>query len=225
MYESQCWRVSRRCRWPSAAWCGRVRDACWSWPGWSLGRRAAASSLRGVPEATCSPLAVPGLSVVPLSGVRVAVRAQGLSASSVSSHMSPSSGIFLVSGAAADGSMTDLHVNARRDLKSLAARPSACWSRACSSRARWRSSRCSRRQVDATDGAGAGASAAHHRAADRVRAAEYEALPRVPVAVPTDGAKVLIVRFNDYQCPPCRMTWEQVQPVIAEMPGHVSRRR
>ncbi len=42
----------------------------------------------------------------------------------------------------------------------------------------------------------------------------YQALPRVPLAVPNDGAKVLIVKFNDYQCPPCRMTWEQYKPII-----------
>ncbi len=41
----------------------------------------------------------------------------------------------------------------------------------------------------------------------------------MPVAVPTDGAKVLIVKFNDYQCPPCRMTWEQYKPVIAKYQG------
>jgi protein-disulfide isomerase len=53
----------------------------------------------------------------------------------------------------------------------------------------------------------------------------YASLPRVPLAVPTDGAKVLIVKFNDYQCPPCRMTWEQYKPVIAkymaQYPGKV----
>jgi len=53
----------------------------------------------------------------------------------------------------------------------------------------------------------------------------YAGLPRVPIAVPTEGAKVLIVKFNDYQCPPCRMTWEQYKPVIAkyvaQYPGKV----
>ena len=47
----------------------------------------------------------------------------------------------------------------------------------------------------------------------------YTALPRVPVAVPNDGAKVLIVKFNDYQCPPCRQTYELYKPIIAKYQG------
>jgi protein-disulfide isomerase len=47
----------------------------------------------------------------------------------------------------------------------------------------------------------------------------YTSLPRVPVAVPNDGAKVLIVKFNDYQCPPCRMTYESYKPIIAKYQG------
>ena len=31
----------------------------------------------------------------------------------------------------------------------------------------------------------------------------YSAQPRMPLVVPADGAKVLIVKFNDYQCPAC----------------------
>jgi protein-disulfide isomerase len=53
----------------------------------------------------------------------------------------------------------------------------------------------------------------------------YASLPKVPLAIPADGAKVLIVKFNDYQCPPCRMTYEQYKPVIAKYmaqnPGQV----
>jgi uncharacterized membrane protein/protein-disulfide isomerase len=42
-----------------------------------------------------------------------------------------------------------------------------------------------------------------------------EAQPRVPIAEPTDGAKVLILKFNDYQCPPCRQTYNEYKPIIA----------
>jgi protein-disulfide isomerase len=49
--------------------------------------------------------------------------------------------------------------------------------------------------------------------------------PRVPVIVPTDGAAVVIVKFNDYQCPPCRQTYMEYKPVFAkwarEAPGKV----
>jgi uncharacterized membrane protein/protein-disulfide isomerase len=35
----------------------------------------------------------------------------------------------------------------------------------------------------------------------------YTAQPRVNLVVPTEGAKVLVVKFNDYQCPPCRQSY------------------
>jgi uncharacterized membrane protein/protein-disulfide isomerase len=51
------------------------------------------------------------------------------------------------------------------------------------------------------------------------------AQPRVPLTEPTDGAKVLIVKFNDYQCPPCRQTYNEYKPIIeryqAQHPGQV----
>ncbi|MCC7416832.1 MAG: thioredoxin domain-containing protein [Acidobacteria bacterium] len=59
--------------------------------------------------------------------------------------------------------------------------------------------------------------------------AEFErwfvAQPRVPVAVDAEGAKVLIVKFNDFQCPPCRQSHMAYLPIIkklqAEHPGQV----
>lgn len=59
--------------------------------------------------------------------------------------------------------------------------------------------------------------------------AEFEkwfvAQPHTPIAVPTDGAKVVIVKFNDYQCPPCRQTFMQYKSVLAKFktthPGEV----
>ncbi len=51
------------------------------------------------------------------------------------------------------------------------------------------------------------------------------AQPRVPVMVPSDGAAVVIVKFNDYQCPACGQTYRDYKPVIAkwtkEQPGKV----
>jgi uncharacterized membrane protein/protein-disulfide isomerase len=49
--------------------------------------------------------------------------------------------------------------------------------------------------------------------------------PRVPLAVATEGAKVVIVKFNDYQCPPCKQTFMQYKPILqkfeASNPGQV----
>jgi uncharacterized membrane protein/thiol-disulfide isomerase/thioredoxin len=41
--------------------------------------------------------------------------------------------------------------------------------------------------------------------------------PRVPILVPTEGAAVVIVKFNDYQCPPCRQTYMEYKPVLAKL--------
>ncbi len=39
------------------------------------------------------------------------------------------------------------------------------------------------------------------------------------------GTRVTVVKFNDYQCPPCRMAYEQFEPVIARLqavhPGEI----
>ena len=44
----------------------------------------------------------------------------------------------------------------------------------------------------------------------------YSSQPRVSLDVPHDGAKVVVVKFNDYQCPPCRQTYEAYKPVLAK---------
>jgi len=38
--------------------------------------------------------------------------------------------------------------------------------------------------------------------------------PRIDLGIPADGAKVIIVKFNDFQCPSCRITHEMYQPVL-----------
>ena len=40
--------------------------------------------------------------------------------------------------------------------------------------------------------------------------------PRVALLVPS-GAAVTVVKFNDYQCPPCRQTFSQYKPVFARL--------
>jgi len=46
--------------------------------------------------------------------------------------------------------------------------------------------------------------------------ASFDAAPRAIVPADADGARVVIVKFNDYQCPPCRQTYELYQPVKAK---------
>jgi protein-disulfide isomerase/uncharacterized membrane protein len=49
--------------------------------------------------------------------------------------------------------------------------------------------------------------------------------PRVTVMAPSDGAAVVIVKFNDYQCPGCGQTFRDYKPVLAkwakQAPGKV----
>jgi uncharacterized membrane protein len=53
----------------------------------------------------------------------------------------------------------------------------------------------------------------------------YLSQPRIPLIVPADGAKVLIVKFNDFQCPACGQSYLLYKPVLAkyeaEHPGAV----
>ena len=42
----------------------------------------------------------------------------------------------------------------------------------------------------------------------------YEVQPRVSVPIELDGARVLVVKFNDYQCPPCRQSYLEYKPII-----------
>jgi uncharacterized membrane protein/protein-disulfide isomerase len=50
---------------------------------------------------------------------------------------------------------------------------------------------------------------------ERAKLAQWwEVQPKVDVPIPADGAKVLIVKFNDYQCPACKVTYEQYKQIL-----------
>jgi NhaA family Na+:H+ antiporter len=53
----------------------------------------------------------------------------------------------------------------------------------------------------------------------------FTSQPRVPLIVPSGGAKVLVVKFNDFQCPACGQSYLQYKPIFAkydaEAPGAV----
>jgi protein-disulfide isomerase len=57
---------------------------------------------------------------------------------------------------------------------------------------------------------------------------EYlEQQPRVPVAAGGgSGAAVVIVKFNDYMCPPCGLTYREYKPILAKLqkehPGKIA---
>jgi len=43
-----------------------------------------------------------------------------------------------------------------------------------------------------------------------------DAQPRVPGALPPAGVKVLVMKFNDYQCPACKMTYMAYKDIFAK---------
>ena len=52
---------------------------------------------------------------------------------------------------------------------------------------------------------------------DRARIAQWwEVQPKIEVPIANDGAKVLIVKFNDYQCPACKLTHDSYKPMLAK---------
>jgi uncharacterized membrane protein/protein-disulfide isomerase len=130
-------------------------------------------------------------------------------------------GIFVIAGAASDGIMSGLHKRAPGDLRALAASPIGLSLTLVFGVGAAARIALFPRQVDAV--AAAAATPAAPVSVRTLDAAEqsnfdqwYASLPMTPVAVPADGAKVVVVKFNDYQCPPCRMTWETYKPIFAK---------
>ena len=138
-------------------------------------------------------------------------------------------GLFLVSGAATSFPMTTLPRRASRDVRVFVAQPAgASSSPSCSSpapRRRWRCFRAKSRLRRARRPA----RRPRRRRRRRIRRSEFErwyaSQPRVPLVVPAEGAKVLVVKFNDFQCPACGQSYLQYKPIFAkyeaEHPGAV----
>ena len=141
-------------------------------------------------------------------------------------------GLFLLSGSATRYPMTSLPVRALADLRLLFRTPSAlaaavAFVAAAGAAVAWFPG-----QSVATVSAEAGAEGGQAPApvtltADQItQFEEYLAQqPRVPLLVPAEGAAVVVVKFNDYQCPPCRQTFMEYKPVFAkwakQQPGKI----
>lgn len=139
-------------------------------------------------------------------------------------------GLFLLSGSATKYPMTSLPMRMIDDLKTLFGSPRALSAAVVfvaaaatavvlfpEQRVAAASASSDSEQVAPT----AGVSAAQLKQFEEYLAQQ----PRVPVMVPTDGAAVVIVKFNDYQCPGCGQTYREYKPILAkwaqQAPGKV----
>ena len=141
-------------------------------------------------------------------------------------------GLFIVSGAATKVPMTTLPRRAMNDLRVFAGSPLAIaiavlfLAGAATTLAFF-----PRETIAASaDGSSPAATApAVGPAPTESQRSEFErwfvAQPRITLSVPSEGAKVLILKFNDFQCPPCRQSHINYMPIIkkfqAEHPGAV----
>jgi uncharacterized membrane protein/predicted DsbA family dithiol-disulfide isomerase len=120
-------------------------------------------------------------------------------------------GLFLVSGAATSVPMTTLPRRAARDLRLLVASPIAI-----------------ALAVLLVGGAVStlaffpreGSTSAEARSLSPDQRSEIErymeTAPRVPIIIPAEGARVLIVKFNDYQCPACGQSYLAYKSILAK---------
>jgi uncharacterized membrane protein/protein-disulfide isomerase len=132
-------------------------------------------------------------------------------------------GLFLVSGAVTSIPMTTLPRRAASDLRVLAASPLAIallvlfFAGAATTVAFF-----PRESVTAS-GETVAPPPSQDQRSEFLR--WYSSQPRVPLIVAAEGAKVLVVKFNDFQCPACGQSYLQYKPIFAkyeaEHPGAV----
>jgi len=127
-------------------------------------------------------------------------------------------GLFLVSGAATTFPMTTLPRRASRDARAFISSPLALtlavlfFAGAATTLAFF-----PRESAGTTAAAGGQAAAAAPQPTETQKSEFerwYSSQPRVPLIVPAEGAKVLVVKFNDYQCPACGQSYTQYKPIF-----------
>jgi uncharacterized membrane protein/protein-disulfide isomerase len=126
-------------------------------------------------------------------------------------------GLFLVSGAATTFPMSTLPRRATRDLRVFVGSPLAI-AIALLFVAGAGSTFAFFPREGVTTGATVAATAAPVPTQDQRSEFErwYVSQPRIPLIVPTGGAKVLVVKFNDFQCPACGQSYLAYKPIFAK---------
>lgn len=137
-------------------------------------------------------------------------------------------GLFLISGAATSIPMLSLPRRAAQDLKTLVTSPLAIalavlWLGGAATTLAF----FPREAAPVSSALGGSETAAPEVTQDQRSELErfMASAPRVPLVVPNEGAKVLIVKFADFQCPACGQAFLAYKPIIAKYaashPGQV----
>jgi uncharacterized membrane protein/protein-disulfide isomerase len=122
-------------------------------------------------------------------------------------------GIFVISGGATTFPMKTLPTRARGDVRTLVSSPLALLIAVVFVGGAAIAVAAFPREV--APGAQAMAPLPQVTADERAKLAQWwEVQPKVEVPIPADGAKVLVVKFNDYQCPACRLTFDAYKQVL-----------
>ncbi len=126
--------------------------------------------------------------------------------------------IFIVAGGATTFPMTSLPSRAQRDLRTLATSPLALVLTLL-----FVVLSVSAFTMFPRDAAASGQSAAAAAplpavaAEDRANLAKWwDVQPKSELPIAADGAKVLVVKFNDYQCPACKATYDAYKSILAK---------
>ncbi len=143
-------------------------------------------------------------------------------------------GLFFTAGAAASVPMIDVPDRLSRDLRRLAASPLALGICAvvigatAVSAAFFPVDPAPTASPEARAAAAARQAAADPPLTDDQKAqlrTQWDQQPRMIVPADAEGARVVVVKFNDYQCPPCRQTFELYGPIkdkwAQQAPGQV----
>jgi uncharacterized membrane protein/protein-disulfide isomerase len=139
-------------------------------------------------------------------------------------------GLFITAGTATRNPMMNLPSRAMRDLQLLFRTPSALGAMVLFLAAAVTGAVMLREPV--TSAAELSPGEEPQQAAPAASAAQIKQLeeylagrPRRPVIAPSDGAVIVILKFNDYQCPGCGVTYREYKPVLAkwakQQPGKI----
>ena len=122
-------------------------------------------------------------------------------------------GLFIVSGAATSVPMTTLPRRLTRDLRVLVGNPLAI-----AVSVLFVAGAATTLAFFPREGTGESGAATPVPTADqRSELEQFMAqAARIPLIIPRDGAKVLIVKFNDFQCPACSQSYVSYKPILAK---------